>query len=76
MFPWVSPIVVIKKHTPEDSPQQFQLHIDYRKLNSLVPAITPAAGAKKGTLALIPLPKIDKLLTLLKGAKFFTALEL
>ena len=34
MSPWAGPIVVVKKHTPEDSSQQFHLCIDYRKLNS------------------------------------------
>ena len=76
MSPWASTIIVIKNHIPDGSPQQFQLCIDYRKLNSLLPTITPAAGTKKGTLTLIPLPKIDELFTLPKGSKFFTALDL
>ena len=49
--------------------------IDYRKLNSLLPAIPPATGTKKGALASMPLPEIEKLFTLLKGAKFFTGHE-
>ena len=76
MSSWASPIAVVKKHTPEGSPQQFQLCIDYRKLKSLLSTITPATGTKKGTLTIMALPKIDKLFTLLKGAKFFTALDL
>ena len=75
MSPWASPIVVVKKHTTEGSPLQFQLCVDYRKLNSLLPAITPATSNKKGTLAIMPLPKIDKLFALLKGVKFFIALD-
>ena len=57
MSPWASPIVVVRKHTPEGAPQQFQLCISYRKLYSLLPAIIPATSNKKGTLALTPLPK-------------------
>ena len=70
MFSWASPIVVVKKHTPEGLPQQFCLCIDYRKLNSLPSAVTPAMGTKKGVFALIPLLKINELLALLKGAKY------
>ena len=28
MYPWASPIVVVKKHIPEGAPQQFCLRID------------------------------------------------
>ena len=52
------------------------MYIDYRRLNSLLPAVTSATGTKKGIFALIPLPKIDKLLALLKETKYFTALDL
>ena len=70
------PIVVVKKHTPEGSPQQFHLCIDYRKLNTLLLAATPATDTKKGAFTLKPLPKINELFTLLKGAKYFTAPDL
>ena len=76
MSSWASPIVVVIKHNPEGSPQQFQLCIYYRKLNSLLPSVTPATGTKKGTFTLMPIPKIDELFTLLKVAKYFTALDL
>ena len=33
-------------------------------------------GTKKGAFALMPPPKIDELFTLLKGVKYFTALDL
>ena len=46
---------LVKKHTTEAVPQQFHLCIDYRKVKSLLPAVTPAAGTKK---ALLPLPKL------------------
>ena len=69
-------MVVVKKHIPEGSPKQFRLCTDYRKLNSLLPCVTPATGTRKGTFALMPLPKIDELFALLKVARFFTALDL
>ena len=74
--PWASLIVVVKKHTPEGLPQQFHLCIDYRKLNSLLSAITLAASTKKGTFTLTALPKLNEFFALLKGAKYFTALDL
>ena len=46
MSSWASPIVVVKKNSPEGLPQQFHLCIDYRKLNSLLLAVTPATGTK------------------------------
>ena len=76
MSPWVSPNVVVKKHIPKGSPQQFQLCVNYRKLNSLLPIITPATGTNKGALTLTPLQKIEELFVLLKGARYFTALDL
>ena len=76
MSPLASPIFIVKKHTPHDLPQQFCLFIDYRKFNSLLLAVTPAMGTKKGTLTLMPLLKIDGLFALLKETKYFTALDL
>ena len=58
------------------APQQFCFCRDHRKLNSLLPAVTPALGTKKGGFTLMPLPKIDELFALLKGAKYFTGLDL
>ena len=55
IYPWVSPIVVVKEHTTDGSPQQYHLCIDYIKLKSLLPMISPATGTKKGTLAFMPL---------------------
>ena len=76
MSSWACPIVVVKKHTPEGSPQQFRICIDYRKLNSLLPSVIPVTGTRKDAFALMPSPKIDELFTLFKGAWYFTALDL
>ena len=76
MSPWTKLYGSSEKYTPEGSPQPFCLCINYRKLNSLLPSITPAMCTKKGAFTLMHLPKIDELFTLLKGAKYFTALDL
>ena len=76
MSPWASPIVVVKKHISEGLPQQFCLCVNNRKLHSLLPAVTPPTCTKKGALTLMPLLKISELFTLLKGANYFTALNL
>ena len=65
-----------QKHMPEGVPQQSCLCTDYRKLNSILPAVTPAVGPKKGASELMPLHKIDKLFALLKGVKYFIAMDL
>ena len=71
MSPCASPIIVVKTHPPEGLPLKFHLCINYRKLNSMLLAITPAVGTKKGALTLMSLPKSDELFMLLKGAKYF-----
>ena len=57
MSPWVSHIVLVTEHTPESTLQQFCFCIVYRKVNSLLPAVS----TKKGTFTLMPLPKIEEL---------------
>ena len=69
------PYCSCQKHTPEGSPQQFRLCVDYRKLNFLLPSV-PQQQALRKEFSLMPLPKIEELFALLKGAKHFTALDL
>ena len=49
--------------------------IDYRRINKLQPEVTKADGGK-GCTSLVPLPKINKLYTKLKGYKVFSGLDL
>ena len=64
MFPWAGPIVVVKKHTPEGAQQQFHLSTDYRKINSLLTAVKPAEGTKKGTLTYVSTQNLYTLYTI------------
>ena len=74
--PWVSPIVVVpKKSTPGEPPHR-RMCIDFRKLNDLQPEVCHADSQTGGNISLVPLPKIDKMYGRLKGAKYFTTLDL
>ena len=63
---WASPMVVVRKHMSRGALQQICLSINYRKINSLLLAVTKTGNTKKGTLALMLLPKIHELFALLK----------
>ena len=49
--------------------------IDFRKINNLQQAVI-TEGKSKGCLSLVPLPKIDEMYAKLKGAKFFSTIDL
>ena len=50
--------------------------IDFRKLNDLQPEVHRADSETGGNISLLPLPKIDEMYGRLKGAKYFTTLDL
>ena len=50
--------------------------IDFRKLNDLQPEVHCADSETGGNISLVPLPKIDEMYGRLKGAKYFTTLDL
>ena len=75
MSPWASPIVVVPKKSQPGEPPKERLCIDFRKINDLQQKVI-TEGKSKGCLSLIPLPKIDEMYTKLKGAKFFTTIDL
>ena len=50
--------------------------IDFRKLNDLQPEVCRADSETGGNISLVPLPKIDEMYGRLKGAKYFTTLDL
>ena len=72
MSPWASPIVIVpKKSQPGELPKK-RLYIDFRNLQQKV----IMEGKSKGCLSLTPLPKIDEMYAKLKGAKFFSTIDL
>ena len=50
--------------------------IDFRKLNDLQSKVCRAGSQTSGNISLVPLPKIDEMYGRLKGAKYFTTLDL
>ena len=75
MSPWASPIVMVPKKSQPGEPPKKRLCIDFRKINDLQQKVI-TEGKSKGCLSLIPLPKIDEMYAKLKGAKFFSTIDL
>ena len=75
MSPWASPIVIVPKKSQPGEPHKKRLCINFRKINDLQQKVI-TEGKSKGCLSLIPLPKIDKMYAKLKGAKFFSTIDL
>ena len=57
------------------NPPKKRLCIDFRKINNLKQTVI-TEGKSKGCLSLVPLPKIDEMYAKLKGAKFFSTIDL
>ena len=75
MSPWASPIVVVPKKSQPGEPPKKRLCIDFRKINNLQQTVI-TEGKSKGCLSLVPLPKIDEMYAKLRGAKFFSMIDL
>ena len=75
MSPWASPIVIVPKKSNPGEPPKKRLCIDFRKINDLQQKVI-TEGKSKGCLSLIPLPKINEMYAKLKGAKFFSTIDL
>ena len=73
---WASPIVVVPKKSAPGEPPHRRMCIDFRKLNDLQPEVCHADSQTGGNISLVPLPKIDEMYGRLKGAKYFTTLDL
>ena len=75
MSPWASLIVIVPKKSQPREPPKKRLCIDFRKINDLQQKVI-TEGKSKCCLLLIPLPKINEMYTKLKGAKFFSTIDL
>ena len=74
--PWASPIVIVPKKSTPGKPPHRRMCIDFRKLNDLQPEVCRADSQTGGNISLVPLTKIDEMYGRLKGAKYFTTLDL
>ena len=75
LSPWVSPVIMVPKKLVPDEPPRRRLCVNYRKVNSLQQEIK-RTDRGTGCLSLYPLPKIDEMFTKLKGARFFSTIDL
>ena len=75
MSPWASPILIVPKKSQPGEPPKKRLCIDFRKINDLQQKVI-TEGKSKDCLSLIPLLKIDEMYAKLKGAKFFSTIDL
>ena len=73
---WASPIVIVPKKLAPGEPPHRRMCIDFRKLNDLQLEVHRADSQTGGNISLVPLPKIDEMYGRLKGAKYFTTLDL
>ena len=75
---YASPVVVVPKKAPPNPPLEDQhwMAIDYWHLNAQMPFVKSADPHSKGTVSLIPLPKIDELFARLNGVKVFSAIDI
>ena len=73
---WASPIVIVPKKSAPGKPPHRRMCIVFRKLNDLQPEVHHADSETGGNISLVPLPKIDEMYGRLKGAKYFTTLDL
>ena len=73
---WASPIFIFPKQSAPGGPPHRRMCIDFRKLNDLQPEVCHADSETGGNISLVPLPKIDEMYGRLKGAKYFTTLDL
>ena len=74
--PWASPIVIVPKKSAPGEPPCRRMCIDFRQLNDLQTEVRHPDSQTGGNISLVPLPNIDKLYGRLKGAKYFTTLDL
>ena len=78
MSPYATPIIVVhSKSKPGASlADTKRLVIDYQDLNKPIPRVQMTQVKSKGNLALIKRTKIDHILSKLKGARYFSILDI
>ena len=67
---------MVPKKSEKEGPMKRRMCMDFHKINTLQPETTTIDKKNKGKLSLQPLPRMDEMYTKLKGAKFFTTLDL
>ena len=73
--PWASPVVIVPKKSALGEPPQRRMCLDFTRLNKQLPEVKNMSG-DKGSISLVPLPKIDELYAKLQNYKVFSTLDL
>ena len=78
MSPYAAPIIVVPRKSKPGAPltETKRLVLDYHKLNKQIPKVQTTQAKSKGSLALIETTKIDLIWSKLKGAKYFSILDI
>ena len=76
--PYVAPIIVVPRKSKSGIPlaETKILIIDYRELNKQISKVQTTQEKSKGSLALIETAKIDHIWSKLRGAKYFSILDI
>ena len=78
MSPYTTSIIVVPRHSKPWAPlaEPKRLVIEYHELNKQIPKVQATQAKLKGSIVLIETAKIDHIWSKLKGAKYFSILDI
>ena len=78
MSPYATSVIVVPRKCKQSAPlaETKRLVIDYPELNKQIPKVQMTQAKLNGSLALLKMAKIDHIWSRLKGAKYFTIIDI